>query len=62
MRKILITSIAVIASLNILAQGYRNPVLPGFHADPSVCTDGKDFIHRGDWRVHRQDAWLVCPG
>lgn len=38
MKKLLFTiSIAVIASLNILAQGYRNPVLPGFHADPSVC-------------------------
>ena len=44
MKKLLfIISIAVIASLSILAQGYRNPVLPGFHADPSVCTDGKDF-------------------
>ena len=44
MKKLLfIISIAVIASLNILAQGYRNPVRPGFHADPSVCTDGKDF-------------------
>lgn len=44
MKKLLFTiSIAVIASLNILAQGYRNPVLPGFHADPSVCTNGKLF-------------------
>ena len=44
MKKLLfIISIAVIASLNIQAQGYRNPVLPGFHADPSVCSDGKDF-------------------
>ena len=25
------------------AQGYRNPVLPGFHADPSVCRAGDDF-------------------
>ena len=25
------------------AQGYRNPVLPGFHADPSVCRVGDDF-------------------
>ena len=24
-------------------QGYRNPVLPGFHADPSVCRAGNDF-------------------
>ena len=25
------------------AQGYRNPVIPGFHPDPSVCRVGKDF-------------------
>ena len=25
------------------AQGYSNPVLPGFHADPSVCRAGNDF-------------------
>lgn len=25
------------------AQGYRNPVLPGFHSDPSVCRCGDDF-------------------
>ena len=43
MKRLLIFSIAAIVSLNILAQGYRNPVLPGFHADPSVCTDGEDF-------------------
>ena len=24
-------------------QGFRNPVLPGFHADPSVCRVGDDF-------------------
>jgi alpha-N-arabinofuranosidase len=22
---------------------YRNPVLPGFHPDPSICRDGKDY-------------------
>lgn len=26
-----------------MAQGFRNPVLPGFHADPSVCRAGDDF-------------------
>ncbi len=26
-----------------LAQGFTNPVLPGFHADPSVCRAGNDF-------------------
>ena len=25
------------------AQGFKNPVLPGFHADPSVCRAGDDF-------------------
>ena len=24
-------------------QGFKNPVLPGFHADPSVCRAGDDF-------------------
>jgi len=26
-----------------LAQGYNNPVIPGFHPDPSVCKVGDDF-------------------
>ena len=26
-----------------IAQGFKNPVLPGFHADPSVCRAGDDF-------------------
>lgn len=25
------------------AQGYQNPVIPGFHPDPSVCRAGNDF-------------------
>lgn len=25
------------------AQGYKNPVIPGFHPDPSVCRAGDDF-------------------
>ena len=24
-------------------RGFKNPVLPGFHADPSVCRAGDDF-------------------
>ena len=27
----------------VMAQGFRNPVLPGFHSDPSVCRAGDDF-------------------
>lgn len=29
--------------LTMSNQGFRNPVLPGFHADPSVCRAGDDF-------------------
>ena len=45
MRKALFI-IALILGLNVsnaTAQGYTNPVLPGFHADPSVCRAGDDF-------------------
>ena len=27
----------------VTAQGFKNPVLPGFHSDPSVCRAGDDF-------------------
>lgn len=27
----------------LLAQGYNNPVIPGFHPDPSVCRVGDDY-------------------
>ena len=27
----------------VFAQDFKNPVLPGFHADPSVCRAGDDF-------------------
>ena len=41
-------SLLVLATLAMLplcsrAQGFTNPVLPGFHADPSVCRVGDDF-------------------
>ena len=25
-------------------QGYQNPVIPGFHPDPSICRAGDDFL------------------
>ena len=32
------------SSLSALwAQGYRNPVIPGYHPDPSVCRVGEDY-------------------
>lgn len=33
--------IEVVTELN--AQGFKNPILPGFHADPSVCRVGDDY-------------------
>ena len=33
--------IEVVTELN--AQGFKNPILPGFHADPSICRVGDDF-------------------
>jgi xylan 1,4-beta-xylosidase len=30
-------------ALNGVAQGYKNPVIPGFHPDPSVCRVGDDY-------------------
>ncbi|WP_289075613.1 glycoside hydrolase family 43 protein, partial [uncultured Bacteroides sp.] len=26
-----------------MAQGYRNPIIPGFHPDPSICRAGEDY-------------------
>ncbi len=44
MNKRLLSIITVlIPILCAYPQGYRNPVLPGFHADPSVCRAGEDF-------------------
>lgn len=43
MKKILFVIILACGILSTAAQGYRNPVLPGFHADPSVCRAGDDF-------------------
>lgn len=43
MKKILIIiGVALWASI-LSAQGFRNPILPGFHSDPSVCRAGDDF-------------------
>jgi len=37
-----LTLLTLLTSI-IFAQSYKNPVLPGFHADPSVCRAGDDF-------------------
>lgn len=43
LHKALISCMLGLASITMSAQGFNNPVLPGFHADPSVCTNGEDF-------------------
>lgn len=44
MRKLTSTLLLMLAIVGtLMAQGFTNPVLPGFHADPSVCRAGDDF-------------------
>lgn len=44
MRNILLCAVALCLTVSgALAQGYRNPVIPGFHPDPSVCKVGDDY-------------------
>ena len=43
MNKIVSIISMLLLSFGASAQGYKNPVLPGFHADPSVCRMGNDF-------------------
>ena len=42
-KKLLLFSVALMLVMASMANGFRNPVLPGFHADPSVCRYGDDF-------------------
>ncbi|MCW3106336.1 MAG: glycoside hydrolase family 43 protein [Segetibacter sp.] len=47
MRKLLCACVStIICFLSLLAEaqnGYKNPILPGFHSDPSVCRAGEDY-------------------
>ena len=43
MKRFLLFELVVCLTLTGWAQGFKNPVLPGFHADPSVCRAGDDF-------------------
>ena len=42
-KKHIVTASLLLLTLTGYSQGFRNPVLPGFHADPSVCRAGDDF-------------------
>ena len=44
MKKIVLMMMGIVLGMQVtMGQGFRNPVLPGFHADPSVCRAGDDF-------------------
>ena len=43
MKKLCVVITIMMMTLTGYSQGFRNPVLPGFHADPSVCRAGDDF-------------------
>ena len=46
MRKKMMLFLGLALSLSCFSQnrqGYQNPVIPGFHPDPSVCRAGDDF-------------------
>ena len=42
-KKILTCALTMILATGIHAQGYSNPVIPGFNPDPSVCRVGDDY-------------------
>ena len=43
MKKILFFVTFIFFAIAMVAQGYRNPVIPGYHPDPSVCRVGNDY-------------------
>ena len=47
MNRIVLLIFQCLFCVNIVAQslnhGYKNPVIPGFHPDPSVCRVGNDY-------------------
>lgn len=39
----LLALLLLFAVADLSAQGYRNPILPGFYPDPSVCRVGETY-------------------
>lgn len=33
----------IYGSVTAISQGYKNPIIPGFHPDPSICRVGNDY-------------------
>lgn len=42
MKKLLV-AFALLLGLSASGQGYKNPIIPGYHPDPSVCRVGNDY-------------------
>ena len=46
MKKNFLLSLLMVCMMQVLpasAQSYQNPIIPGFHPDPSVCRVGDTF-------------------
>ena len=43
MKKLLFFVIFQVTAVFVYAQGYKNPVIPGFYPDPSICRVGSDY-------------------
>ena len=43
MKKLLLLALLGIGSSLFAQEGYQNPIIPGFHPDPSVCRVGEDY-------------------
>lgn len=43
MKRLFLISIFYIIALYVFPKGFRNPVIPGFYPDPSVCRVGDDY-------------------
>ena len=43
MKKIIVIFLFFLFLQTVIAQGYKNPVIPGFYPDPSVCRVGNDY-------------------
>ena len=60
MKKMISVISMLILFIGASAQEYKNPVLPGFHADPSVCRVGDDFYLVDDM-LGISYKWLSAP-
>ena len=44
MKKTILLTVLLLQALFAWSQGFRNPVLPGFHADSLTCLAGQGFL------------------